>query len=182
MPPLPQTSREIRLTTVPDGLPNPEHFVVAEVPLPVPDDGQVLVRNRFFHVFAALRTLIGGSVEGTPVPPLCPGDTLLGAHGAGPPGTGLAGRPVEPLGHETLAPLRRRLAGGAQVTADLADARHGAVLAGVRAGQDDPRTQGHVLRGRAPRPHRSSSARSSAVGSSGASLGPDATWESSRWI
>ncbi|AWS40454.1 NADP-dependent oxidoreductase [Streptosporangium sp. 'caverna'] len=78
MPPLPQISREIRLTTVPDGLPKPEHFVIADVPLPVPDDGQVLVRNRFFHVFAALRTLIGGSVEGAPIPPLRPGDTLFG--------------------------------------------------------------------------------------------------------
>ncbi|WP_214104103.1 MDR family NADP-dependent oxidoreductase [Acrocarpospora catenulata] len=71
-------SREVRLVTVPDGLPKPEHFVVAEVPLPVPDKGQVLVRNRFFQVFAALRTLISGSAKGTPMPPLRPGDTLLG--------------------------------------------------------------------------------------------------------
>ncbi|GAA1020808.1 NADP-dependent oxidoreductase [Acrocarpospora pleiomorpha] len=78
MPSLPQMSREVRLATLPDGLPKPEHFVVAEVPLPRPDDGQVLVRNRFFHVFAALRTLIGGSMKGAPLPPLRPGDTLLG--------------------------------------------------------------------------------------------------------
>lgn len=78
MPSLPRTSREVQLATVPDGLPKPEHFVVAEVPLPAPGEGQVLVRNRFFHVFAALRTLIGGSVKGAPFPPLHPGDTLLG--------------------------------------------------------------------------------------------------------
>ncbi|MCA2184751.1 MDR family NADP-dependent oxidoreductase [Nonomuraea cavernae] len=71
-------SREVQLAAVPDGLPGPEHFVLAEVPLPTPDDGQVLVRNRFFHVFAALRTLIGGGVKDAPVPPLRPGDTLVG--------------------------------------------------------------------------------------------------------
>jgi NADPH-dependent curcumin reductase CurA len=77
VPPLPHMSREVRLAAVPGGLPKPEHFVVAEVPLPTPDDGHVLVRNRFFHVLAALRTLIGG-VKGAPLPPLRPGDTLLG--------------------------------------------------------------------------------------------------------
>ncbi|MEV0390748.1 hypothetical protein [Nonomuraea sp. NPDC050643] len=69
----PRVSREVRLAAVPDGLPGPEHFVLAEVPLPAPlpapGDGQVLVRNRFFHVFAALRTLIGGGVKNAPVPP-----------------------------------------------------------------------------------------------------------------
>jgi hypothetical protein len=72
-------SREVRLTAVPAaGLPGPEHFELAEVPLPVPDEGQVLVRNWFFHVFAALRTLIGAGARATPVPPLRPGDTLHG--------------------------------------------------------------------------------------------------------
>ncbi|SEF57076.1 hypothetical protein SAMN05444920_10198 [Nonomuraea solani] len=71
-------SREVRLATIPDGLPRPEHFVVAEVPRPVPGDGEVLVRNRYFHVFAALSTLVGGRVKNTPIPPLRPGDTLPG--------------------------------------------------------------------------------------------------------
>lgn len=71
-------SREVRLAAVPRGLPRPEHFVVAEVPMPVPAEGEVLVRNRFLHVFAALRTLVGGGVKDTPVPPLQPGDTLPG--------------------------------------------------------------------------------------------------------
>ncbi|SDM45030.1 MDR family NADP-dependent oxidoreductase [Allokutzneria albata] len=73
------TSREVRLAAVPAGLPAPEHFSVDEVPLPVPGPGEVLVRNRFFQVFPALRTLFGGGVEGTPFPPLKPGDTLIGA-------------------------------------------------------------------------------------------------------
>lgn len=38
----------------------------------------MLVRNRFFHVFAALRTLIGGKAEGAPLAALSPGDTLWG--------------------------------------------------------------------------------------------------------
>jgi NADPH-dependent curcumin reductase CurA len=78
MSPLPPTSRLVRLAALPEGLPRPEHFAVVEAPTPVPDDGEVLVRNRFFHVFPALRTLIGGGLEGVPFPPLRPGDTLFG--------------------------------------------------------------------------------------------------------
>ena len=75
---MPDTSREVRLAVQPDGLPEPEHFEIVQVPVPVPGDGEVLVRNRFFHVFPALRTLMGGGVEGAPYPPLRPGDTLFG--------------------------------------------------------------------------------------------------------
>ncbi|MFI0412212.1 MDR family NADP-dependent oxidoreductase [Actinomadura sp. 3N508] len=75
---MPGTSREVRLAVRPEGLPEPEHFAVVEVPMPVPGDGEVLVRNRFFHVFPALRTLIGGSVRDAPFPGLQPGDTLYG--------------------------------------------------------------------------------------------------------
>jgi NADPH-dependent curcumin reductase CurA len=71
--------REIRLVKVPDGLPKPEDFEVAEVPVPVPGPGEVLVRTRAFHVFAALRTLLGGTVPDAPFPGLSPGDTLFGA-------------------------------------------------------------------------------------------------------
>ncbi|MFA1549664.1 NADP-dependent oxidoreductase [Actinomadura chokoriensis] len=73
------TSRIVQLAALPDGLPRPEHFAVVQAPMPVPDDGEVLVRNRFFQVFPALRTLIGGGVKGTPFPPLRPGDALFGA-------------------------------------------------------------------------------------------------------
>jgi NADPH-dependent curcumin reductase CurA len=75
---LPRTSREVRLAAVPDGLPTQEHFVVAETPLPEPVPGQVLVRNRHFLVFPGLRTLIGGEVQGVPLPALHRGDTLFG--------------------------------------------------------------------------------------------------------
>ncbi|WP_432929898.1 MDR family NADP-dependent oxidoreductase [Microbispora sp. CA-135349] len=75
---LPRAAREIRLAEVPSGLPGPEHLTVAEVPLPVPEAGEVLVRNRWFQVFPSLRTLIAGGVPGTPFPPLRPGDTLFG--------------------------------------------------------------------------------------------------------
>ena len=75
---LPRTSREVRLATVPEGLPAPEHFTVVESPLPEPGTGQVLVRNRHFLVFPGLRTLIGGEVDGLPLPRLRSGDTLFG--------------------------------------------------------------------------------------------------------
>jgi NADPH-dependent curcumin reductase CurA len=78
MPDLPRTSREVRLAAQPTGLPEPADLAVVETPLPVPGTGETLVRNRYFHVFAALRTLIGGSVEGAPFPPLRHGDTLFG--------------------------------------------------------------------------------------------------------
>jgi 2-alkenal reductase len=71
-------SREVRLAAIPDGLPRPEHFELAEVALPEPAADQVLVRNRFFHIFPALRTLIAGGVPGAPFPPIRPGDTLIG--------------------------------------------------------------------------------------------------------
>jgi NADPH-dependent curcumin reductase CurA len=55
----------------------PGELTVAEVPIPRAGSGEVLVRNRFFTVFAALRTLLAG-VEGAPWPGLRPGDTLFG--------------------------------------------------------------------------------------------------------
>ncbi|MFE1959344.1 MDR family NADP-dependent oxidoreductase [Streptomyces sp. NPDC059479] len=80
---LPSTAREVRLAATPEGLPGPEHFAVVETPLPAPGTGHpgtghVLVRNRYFLVFPGLRTLIGGEVEGVPLPPLHSGDTLFG--------------------------------------------------------------------------------------------------------
>jgi NADPH-dependent curcumin reductase CurA len=76
---MPDTSREVRLVAQPERLPEPADLAVVHTPLPVPGEGEVLVRNRFFHVFAALRTLMGGSVAGAPFPALRPGDTLFGA-------------------------------------------------------------------------------------------------------
>ncbi|MFL1381598.1 MDR family NADP-dependent oxidoreductase [Nocardiopsis protaetiae] len=75
---LPATSREIRLTARPEGgLIGPDHLTVVDTPVPTPAPGEVLVRNRFFAVHPALRTLVGG-VEGAPFPALRPGDTLFG--------------------------------------------------------------------------------------------------------
>ncbi|MFD0692129.1 MDR family NADP-dependent oxidoreductase [Actinomadura fibrosa] len=79
MPTPSETGREVRLAALPDGLPRPEHFTVAETPVPVAGPGQVLLRNRFFQVFPSLRTLIEGGVPGAPMPALRPGDTLFGA-------------------------------------------------------------------------------------------------------
>ncbi|MYR98078.1 MULTISPECIES: MDR family NADP-dependent oxidoreductase [unclassified Streptomyces] len=77
-PPLPRTAREVRLTSVPQGLPTAQDFTVTEAPLTAPGTGQVLVRNRYFLVFPGLRTLIGGEVEGLPLPALNSGDALFG--------------------------------------------------------------------------------------------------------
>jgi 2-alkenal reductase len=76
---LPATQREVRLATEPNGLPRPEHFQVVVTPLVPPREGEVLVRNLFFHVFATLRILIAGATRDTPFPALGPGDTLMGA-------------------------------------------------------------------------------------------------------
>ncbi|OIV38147.1 NADP-dependent oxidoreductase [Mangrovactinospora gilvigrisea] len=74
---LPETVREVRLAAVPEGVPAAEHFAVAEVPLPVPGDGELLVRNRRFLLHPGIRTLIA-AVPGTPLPAIAPGGTLPG--------------------------------------------------------------------------------------------------------
>lgn len=71
-------AREVRLVEEPEGLPERRHFAVVEGPVPEPGPGEVLVRNRHFMLFAALRTLMGGSVRDTPLPPLRAGDPLFG--------------------------------------------------------------------------------------------------------
>ncbi|GGW97220.1 MDR family NADP-dependent oxidoreductase [Streptomyces lomondensis] len=76
---LPATQREVRLLAKPTGLPRPEHFGVVETPVVPPGEGEVLVRNLFFHVFATLRILIAGATQDTPFPVLTAGDTLVGA-------------------------------------------------------------------------------------------------------
>ncbi|MGV9881158.1 MDR family NADP-dependent oxidoreductase [Streptomyces sp. NPDC003006] len=76
---LPATQKEVRLVARPDGLPRLEHLGVVETPLPSPGEGEVLVRNHFFQVFATLRLLITGVTQDTPFPVLSPGDPLVGA-------------------------------------------------------------------------------------------------------
>lgn len=89
---LPTATREVRLVTVPEGLPGPEHLAVVERPLTAPGPGQVLVRNRYFLVFPGLRTLIGAEPGAAPLPPIHADDVLFGpavgeivAAGAGSP-------------------------------------------------------------------------------------------------
>jgi NADPH-dependent curcumin reductase CurA len=48
-------SREIRLVARPAGFPEEELFEVAEVPIPDPADGQVLIRNAYFSVDPYMR-------------------------------------------------------------------------------------------------------------------------------
>lgn len=67
-PTLPRLSREVRLAAVPEGLPRPEHFRVVEQPLPVPGEGEVLVRNTYFQVFPALRILVAAWGGGRTLP------------------------------------------------------------------------------------------------------------------
>jgi NADPH-dependent curcumin reductase CurA len=72
------TSREIRLAAVPEGPPEASDLAVVEVGQPVPGEGDALVRNRFFTIFAGLRTLLGGGAPGAPMPGFREGDTLFG--------------------------------------------------------------------------------------------------------
>ncbi|MER6570837.1 transposase [Streptomyces sp. NPDC001093] len=80
------THRLVRLVRRPAGLPTADDFTLTRVPIPRPEAGQVLVRNTHFLVFPGLRTLIGGETRDVPLPPLCPGDTLVSV------GLALAGR------------------------------------------------------------------------------------------
>lgn len=63
--------REIHVAT-------PTELTVAETEAPTPGPGEVLVRNRYFTVVAALRTLLAGGVPGAPMPALKPGDVPFG--------------------------------------------------------------------------------------------------------
>jgi NADPH-dependent curcumin reductase CurA len=65
--PVPATHREVRLASRPQGALETGHFTVAEVPVPQPGPGQVLVRNRLMSVAASLRTLMGEQA-GLPMP------------------------------------------------------------------------------------------------------------------
>ncbi len=58
---IPATHREVRLASRPQGALEPAHFTVAEVPVPEPGPGQLLVRNSLMGVAASLRTLMGST-------------------------------------------------------------------------------------------------------------------------
>ncbi|MEW1659561.1 MULTISPECIES: NADP-dependent oxidoreductase [unclassified Streptomyces] len=78
VPGLPSVHREIRLTRRIDGETLTErHFTMAEVPLPEPAPGQVLVRTRFMAVTAAMRSQM--TAERLPMPSFEPGKPLWGS-------------------------------------------------------------------------------------------------------
>ncbi len=52
---MPETSREIRLASRPDGEPVPENFELAEVAVPEPAEGEILVRNAYLSVDPYMR-------------------------------------------------------------------------------------------------------------------------------
>jgi len=51
----PGTNTQIRLKARPDGIPQAEHFEIAKAPMPMPRDGQILVRNDYLSVEPAMR-------------------------------------------------------------------------------------------------------------------------------
>ena len=52
---LPQTNRQVRLKSRPSGIPQAEHFEIAEAPIPALRDKEFLVRNDFLSVEPAMR-------------------------------------------------------------------------------------------------------------------------------
>ena len=70
------TTREIRLASRPEGEPAPENFELAEVPLPEPAAGEVLVRNSYLSVDPYMR----GRMRDVKsyIPPFQVGDVLQG--------------------------------------------------------------------------------------------------------
>ena len=55
MPDPTHVNRQVLLTARPTGIPDTEHFKIVEGPVPVPGDGQILVRNIFLSVEPAMR-------------------------------------------------------------------------------------------------------------------------------
>ena len=76
MPPVALRSREIRLASRPSGAPVPSDFELAEVDVPDPGDGEVVVRNAFVSVDPYMR----GRMNDTRsyVPPFALGEPLTG--------------------------------------------------------------------------------------------------------
>ncbi|MFH8593783.1 MDR family NADP-dependent oxidoreductase [Streptomyces rimosus] len=75
---LPATHREVRLAARPQGPITDDLFEVAEVPVPRPGPGQVLVRNTTMAVAAVMRTLMD-EVTPVPMPSFVVGEPLHGS-------------------------------------------------------------------------------------------------------
>jgi NADPH-dependent curcumin reductase len=94
-------NRQVLLKSRPQGIPQAEHFEIVESPVPVPADGQVLVRNRYLSVEpamrgwvnaaanysepvavgAVMRAITAGRVEASRHPDWKPGDLVTGMFG-----------------------------------------------------------------------------------------------------
>ena len=75
--PIPPSHREVRLARRPGSVLSPDDFIVAEVAVPEPGAGQVLVRNVMMGVSAVLRTLMSEQ-SGLPMPSFEVGQVLGG--------------------------------------------------------------------------------------------------------
>ncbi len=71
-----ESSREIRLASRPEGAPKPSDFELAEVPVPEPGEGDVLVRNSYLSVDPYMR----GRMRDTKsyLPPFAVGEVMSG--------------------------------------------------------------------------------------------------------
>jgi NADPH-dependent curcumin reductase CurA len=72
-----RTGLEARLAARPEGLPAPGDFEIAEVAVPAPAQGQVLVRNLFMSLDPGMLTLIAGE-SGLPMPRYEVGEVMYG--------------------------------------------------------------------------------------------------------
>ncbi|MEW1836334.1 NADP-dependent oxidoreductase [Nonomuraea angiospora] len=73
-----RTGLEVRLVARPEGLPAPGDFEIAEVAVPDPAVGQVLVRNLFMSLEPGMLMLIAG-ISGLPMPRYEIGEVMYGA-------------------------------------------------------------------------------------------------------
>ena len=73
---MPTRSREIRLAARPRGTPTPSDFELAEVELPDPGEGEILVRNAFVSVDPYMRARMNDAKSY--VPPFALGEALRG--------------------------------------------------------------------------------------------------------
>ncbi|WP_432142801.1 MDR family NADP-dependent oxidoreductase [Streptomyces sp. bgisy084] len=77
VPAIPAVHREVRLASQVEGELTARHFTIAEVPVPEPRAGEVLVRNRVMAVTAVMRSQMTGIR--LPMPSFVPGEALWGS-------------------------------------------------------------------------------------------------------
>src|SRR4051794_40050047 len=57
------TNRQVRLKARPSGIPQAEHFEIVDAPMPVLQDGQILVRNLYLSVEPAMRGWVNAAAN-----------------------------------------------------------------------------------------------------------------------